>query len=160
MRLIVCALSILLFAVFEARETPRNVRADQNPAAEEEIRSLEFKLIQQIRSGDPAYGNSLAEDYVLIGSDGTTHTKDEMTASFAAQNPGNRIESMQPSDLRIRIYGDTAVMNFKLSLVEMVNGRRVASHARATKVFIKRNGRWYMVNNQGTSLPTPTEAPK
>ena len=158
MRLIVCALSILLLAVVEAREAPGTVRADQNPAAEEEIRSLEFKLIQQILSGDSAYGTSLAEDYVLIGSDGNTHTKDEMTASFVSQNPVNRIESMQPSNLKIRIYGDTAVMNFELNLVEVVNGKRIASHARATKVFIKRNGRWYMVNNQGTSLPSPTEA--
>lgn len=160
MRSIVCALSILLLAVFEAREAPGSVRADQNPAAEEEIRSLEFKLIRQILSGDSAYGNSLAEDYVLIGSDGTAHTKAEMMARFVAQSPGNRIESMRPSDLRIRIYGDTAVMNFDLNLVEVVNGRRIASYAKATKVFIKRNGRWCMVNNQGTSLPTPTEAPK
>lgn len=75
MRSSVCALSILLLAAFEASETTGIVRADHNPAAEEEIRSLEFKLIQQILSGDSAYGNSLAEDYVLIGSDGSTHTK-------------------------------------------------------------------------------------
>jgi hypothetical protein len=151
---------MMLLAAFETSEEPRSIRADQNPAAEEEIRSLEFKLVQQILSGDSAYGNSLAEDYVLIGSYGTTHTKQEMTATFVAQRPGNRIESMQLSNLKIRVYGDTAVMNFEVSLIEVIQGRRIASHEKATKVFIKRNGRWYMVNNQGTSIPTPTEAPK
>jgi len=160
MRLIVCALSIMLLTVFEMKDAPGSIRADQNPAAVEEIRTLEFKLIQQVLSGDSAYGNSLAEDYVLISDDGSTHTKEEMTARFVARDPADRVESMQPSNLRIRIYGDTAVMNFELGWIQVVNGKRVAFSSEATKVFVKRNGRWHMVNNQGTSLSTPTGVQK
>jgi len=154
-----CILSILLFAVFQAKGTPGSIRADQNPASEEEIRSLEVKLTQQILSGDAAYGSSLAEDYVLVRDDGTTHTKAEMTARFLARDPANRIESMRPSNLRIRVYGETAVMNFELSWVQVVNGKRIGLSSEMTKVFIKRKGRWYMINNQGTPLPAPAGVP-
>ncbi len=160
MRSIVCVLSLMLLAVLEMNDAPGNVRADQNPAAAEEIRSLEFRLIQQILSGDSAYGNSLSEDYVLIREDGSTHTKEEMTARFVAHDPANRVDSMEPSNLRIRIYGDTAVMNFELGWIQVVNGKRIHLSSEMTKVFIERNGRWYMVNNQGTSLSAPAGAQK
>jgi hypothetical protein len=59
---------------------------------------------------------------------------------------------MTPSEMQVRIYGDTAVMNFKLTTGRMVNDELRKKVTRATKVFIRRNGRWYMVNNQGTPL--------
>jgi len=152
--------SIAFTMVLLAEEVPLNaVRGDQDPKSEEEIVSLESKLTDQILSGDPAYADSLADDYVLIRDDGSVHTKAEMVARFVARDLANRIEVLQPSNLKIRIYGDTAVMNFELHWTQTVNGRHLASHSRLTKVFIKRNSRWYMVNNQGTFLAPPTEIP-
>jgi hypothetical protein len=85
------------------------------------------------------------------------HNKPEMVAQFVARDPARRIESMNPSDMKIRIYGDAAVMNFDLSTISLVKGQRVSGHARATKIFIKRDARWYLVNNQGTPLASLAE---
>jgi hypothetical protein len=159
MKPLCCASILLLIGIPVASESAKSIHADRAPNAEEEIKSLEAKLTEQILSGNPGYGDSLAEDYVLIRDDGSVHTKSEMTARFTARDPANRIEALQPSNLSIRIYGDTAVMNFELNWTQTVNGRRLSAHSRLTKVFIKREGRWYMINNQGTFLSPPRELP-
>ena len=153
MRWLICVLGLSLGGYAVAQSSSRGIHADTNPAAEEEIRELEFHLVDLLVKGDPAYGPHLAEDYVLIGSDGNVHYKAEMVARFLARDPANRPEAMTPTDLQVRIYGDTAVMNFVLKLERTTNGRRETATARATKVFIRRGGQWYMVNNQGTPLP-------
>lgn len=142
MRPLCCASILLLMGIPIASESSKSIHADKAPNAEEEIKSLEAKLTEQILSGNPAYGDTLAEDYVLIRDDGSVHTKSEMTSRFTARDPANRIEALQPSNLNIRIYGDTAVMNFELNWTQTVNGRRLAAHSRLTKVFIKRDGHW------------------
>jgi|SRR5579864_8080034 len=154
-----CASITLSIVLLAEQARLKTVRAVQDAKAEAEIASLESKLTEQILSGDPAYADSLSDDYVLIRDDGSVHTKAEMVARFVARDPANRIEALQPSDLKIRIYGDTAVMNFELYWAQTVDGRHLGAHSRMTKVFVKRNGRWFMVNNQGTFLSAPTEVP-
>ena len=152
MRWITGVLAIVLAGLASARPAGEEIRADNNAAAQEEIKKLELHLIDLILKGDPAYGTYLAEDYVLIESDGELRHKTEMVQQFTSRDPRSGSGSMTPSEMQVRIYGDTAVMNFKLTTGRMVNDELRKKVTRATKVFIRRNGRWYMVNNQGTPL--------
>ena len=149
MRWMIGVLAILLAGVAPAGE---EIKADNNAAAREEIKKLEFHLIDLITKGDPEYGTYLAEDYALINSEGQLRHKPEMLRQFTSRDSRNDSGSMTPSEMQVRIYGDTAVMNFKLTVEKKVNGQPRKKVARATKVFIRRNGHWYMVNNQGTPL--------
>lgn len=56
---------------------------------------------------------------------------------------------MTPSDLEARVYGDTAIMTFVLTIDREGQPSRLS---RLVKVFVRRNGRWIMVHNQGTAL--------
>jgi hypothetical protein len=119
------------------------VKADAASAIEEEIKLLEITLAGYLSKGEiDAYAPYLAEDYVRISADGRVASKAEVLAEFrAASGPRSPLE---PSRLTVRSYGDAAILNGELT----IGSRR----SRFTKVFIRRDGRWVMVNNQGTPL--------
>jgi ketosteroid isomerase-like protein len=119
------------------------VTADPAPSVEAEIKQLELTLAGYLSRGEiDAYAPSLAEDYVRISADGSVASKAEVLAEFRrSTSPGPPLE---PSRLVVRAYGDTAILTGELK----IGARR----ARFTKVFIRRGGRWYLVNLQGTPL--------
>jgi ketosteroid isomerase-like protein len=135
-----------------ALATP-TVSADSAPAVEAEIKQLELTLAGYLSRGEiDAYAPNLAEDYVLVSDDGSVLSKAEVLAEFRRAN-GPRV-LLEPTKLKVRVYGDTAVLTGDL--------RFGSGHGRFTKVFIRRAGRWYLVNTQGTPLkeqPAPRPGP-
>jgi len=119
------------------------VAADSAPDVETEIKQLELTLAGYLSRGEiDAYAPYLAEDYVRINDDGQVASKSEVLAQFrAVKGPRTPLE---PTHLSVRSYGDTAVLTGELAI-----GSR---HSRFTKVFVRRSGRWYLANNQGTLL--------
>jgi ketosteroid isomerase-like protein len=50
------------------------------------------------------------------------------------------------SDLRIRVYGDTAVVSGRMQRTRTMNGKEVSDDWRFTKVYIRRTGQWRVVS--------------
>jgi ketosteroid isomerase-like protein len=50
------------------------------------------------------------------------------------------------SDLRIRVYGDTAVVSGRMQRTRTINGKEVSDDWRFTKVYIKGTGQWRVVS--------------
>ena len=55
---------------------------------------------------------------------------------------------MEPTELDVEVYGDTAVLTGKLTVTSAAESRQ----SRFRKVFIRRDGRWFLVSLQGTPL--------
>lgn len=122
------------------------VRADADTAAVAEIEALEYHLIDLLERRDlDAYASFLAEDYVRVNAAGRIDSKDSVLEQFRSGSGGTSV----PSDLDVRVYGDTAVLSFVLTIER--NGETVR-RSRLVKVFVRRDGRWIMVHNQGTPL--------
>lgn len=122
------------------------VRADADTAAVAEIEALEYHLIDLLERRDlDAYASFLAEDYVRVNAAGRIDSKDSVLEQFRSGSGGPSV----PSDLDVRVYGDTAVLSFVLTIER--NGETVR-RSRLVKVFVRRDGRWIMVHNQGTPL--------
>ncbi len=51
----------------------------------------------------------------------------------------------ETSDIRIRVYGDAAVVTGRLQRARNINGQNVADDWRFTKVYIRRADRWQVV---------------
>lgn len=133
----VCATALLLV-------TMAPVAADDAPAVEAEIKQLELTLAGYLSRGEiDLYAPYLAEDYVRITADGKMASRAEVLAELRKPK-GHGTTPLEPSKLLVRAYGDTAVLTGELT----IGSRR----SRFTKVFIRRVGRWYLVNNQGTRL--------
>ncbi len=91
---------------------------------------------------------TLAEDYVAITPLGQVTTKQE---TISARRSGQlRYESMDVSDMVVRLYGDTAVVTARADVKGHQLGEDFSGPYRYTRVWVRRNGRWQTVSYQAT----------
>jgi ketosteroid isomerase-like protein len=91
---------------------------------------------------------TLADDYVAITPLGQVTTKQE---TISARRSGQlRYESMNVSDMVVRLYGDTAVVTARADVKGHQLGEDFSGLYRYTRVWVRRNGRWQTVSYQAT----------
>ncbi len=130
-----------------------DVRADANAAAEGEIKALELKLAELIVHGDwDEYAKHLASDYLHTRDNGHVEGKDEALASLRDVKRKVIVMEMEPADLAVRIYGDTAVTNAEFTIRVRDSGQVKSRRIRLTAVFVKRDGQWSQVAEQETPI--------
>ncbi|HKM86272.1 MAG TPA: nuclear transport factor 2 family protein [Terriglobales bacterium] len=130
-----------------------DVHADANPVAEGEIKALELRLAELIVRGDwDEYARHLAFDYLHTRDNGQVESKDEALASLRDVHRKIIVMEMEPADLVIRIYGDTAVSNAEFTIRVRDNGQVKSRRSRQTDIFVKRDGQWCQVAGQGTTI--------
>ncbi|HTT19700.1 MAG TPA: nuclear transport factor 2 family protein [Candidatus Sulfotelmatobacter sp.] len=59
------------------------------------------------------------------------------------------------SDIRIRIYGDTAVVNGRLQRTRQINGKEISDDWRFTKVYVRQAQRWRVVSFHASEAAQP-----
>jgi ketosteroid isomerase-like protein len=151
MEKLILVFSILLTSVCGFTQSQATFRADKDTVAEQEIQKLEFFLAALIEKGDvDTYAGYLTDDYVRISANGTLSTKEQVLEGF---RKGKAQVTMLPHDLQVRIYGTTAILRAILDLETKTGDTVTRRTSLITKVFIKRNGKWFMASLQGTSLP-------
>jgi hypothetical protein len=127
--------------------------SDANPVAEGEIKALELKLAELIvHGGWDEYEKHLASDYLHTRDNGHVESKDEALASLRDVKRKIIVVEMEPADLAIRIYGDTAVSNAEFTTSLRESGQVKTRRTRQTDVFVKRDGQWYLIAEQGTMI--------
>jgi hypothetical protein len=127
--------------------------ADANPVAEGEIKAREMKLAELIVRGDwDEYEKHLASDYLLTRDNGHVESKDEALVSLRDVKRRIIVMEMEPADVAIRIYGDTAVSNAEFTTSVRDSGQVKTRRTRQTDVFVKRDGQWYLIAEQGTMI--------
>jgi len=130
-----------------------SVHADANPTAEGEIKALELKLAGLILRGDwDEYAKHLASDYLHTRDNGHVEDKDEALASLRDLKRKIIVMEMEPADLAIRIYGDTAVSNAEFTITVRDSGQVKSRRTRLTDFFVKRDGQWCLVAGQETPI--------
>jgi ketosteroid isomerase-like protein len=124
--------------------------ADKDAIAEKQIKDLEFFLAELIEKGDiNTYSGYLTDDYIRVSANGVVSTKEQVLDAFRKIKTQGK---MTPHDLVVRVYGNTAILRAILDL-ETKSGDVVTKRTSIiTKVFLKRNGKWYMASLQGTPL--------
>ena len=98
-----------------------------------------------------------ADDLIYTSSRGTRTTKAEIMASFNAPESEENEDDDTPDpvytaeDVQIQVYGDTAVVAFKL--VATPPDATVVLTYFNTGTFLRRNGKWQVVAWQATVIP-------
>ena len=121
------------------------------PAADE-ILKVEALWSHALATNDvPAMNEFAAEDWMIIGAEGTVTTK----ATFlAVVKSGDLVHDQMTLDIEtVRIYGETAIATGIARSGGTWKGHRFATHERSTDVFVKIGGRWLCVFTQLTALP-------
>lgn len=121
------------------------------PAADA-VRQAEAHRLQALLSRDFA-----ALDR-LLGADLTyTHSNakvDDKTAYLEPFTSGRtRYVRLEPSEVVVRVYGDTAILTGRMLSVALVDGAESRTDLRFTSVWVNRDGRWQMVAWHSARLP-------
>lgn len=102
-----------------------------------------------------SFGRLFSEDAVLITPDGALQTKAQLLADLKS---GDLVmESAELADMKVRVYGDTAVVTYVTTDKGKYKGQDISGRYRWTDVFARRGGTWQIVSGQGTAIQT---APK
>jgi hypothetical protein len=80
--------------------------------------------------------------------------------SAPAPKPGDPATVYTAEDVRIQQYGNTAIVAFRLVGTTQRNGRIEVGNFLNSGTFLKRKGKWQVVNWQATRMPRPAEEVK
>jgi ketosteroid isomerase-like protein len=98
----------------------------------------------------------LAADWSVIDMTGHVLTKAQVMQELGSGD--RRIESGSVDDLKVRTYGDIAIVTGRSVLSGTYQGKRARVTQRFTDVFVKRDGRWQAVASKGTQVTAMTRA--
>lgn len=96
-----------------------------------------------------------AEDLVYTSSRGLRFGKADILAGMRSEpEPGDQEPAVVYSseDIRIRLYGDTAVVAFRLLGTSPAEPENLLQYFN-TGTFVKRDGQWQVVAWQATTIP-------
>ena len=153
-RLPLLKLIALLSFPAHARQQARTPAQVANNAApdQETIRQI-LELERQSKDAaihrDATFSErTLADDYVAISPLGQVITKPE---TIAARKSGQlRYDSIDISDMVVRVYGSTAVVTARADVKGRDLGEEFSGPYRFTRIWIRRSGHWQAVSYQAT----------
>lgn len=140
-----CALLIAAFVC--------SLRAQTAPDAAELTKLLNDFLAGASRNDVAMHDRFWAEDVIYTGSGGRRRGKAEImkdVRSAPAPKPGDAKTTYTAEDVRIQQYGNTAIVAFRLVGTTEKEGKTEVAKYLNSGTFLKRKGKWQVVNWQAT----------
>ena len=140
------------------------VCAETAPDAAELTKLLQDFLAGASRNDATMHDRFWADDLIYTASAGRRIGKADIMREVRAEGPpkpGDDSAVYTAEDIRIQQYGDTAIVAFRLvSTSAEKDGTKKVAHYLNSGTFLKRNGKWQVVNWQATAMPKDAEKPK
>lgn len=122
-----------------------------NTNSEEGLKALELKLAQWIVQGNwDEYEKQLTSDFTRISADGKFADRKSVLSEFR-EGP-RKIIVMEPEELHVRVYGDSAVLQGRLTTSVRDAGRVSTRKEKFTELFVKQDGQWLLASEQETLM--------
>ena len=153
MKIITCSVLLLLTLA-------SGVLAQTAPDAAELTKLLNDFLAGASRNDAAIHDSFWADDLIYTRSAGRRVNKAEVmhdVRNAPAPKPTDPKTVYTAEDIRIQQYGDTAVVAFRLVATTDTGGTKQVANLLNSGTFVKRNGKWQVVNWQSTRMPR-TEA--
>jgi ketosteroid isomerase-like protein len=120
----------------------------------EQLKKLEMDRAAAVVKGDTAtLDKQTADDYVLISMSGRMSDKSQMLNGFKSGQ--SKLTSNDLSDLKVRVYGDVAVVTGKADVKGTLGGQDATGQVLFTRVYVKKDARWQSVSFQQTRVSNP-----
>jgi ketosteroid isomerase-like protein len=140
-----------------AGHTPQSEARNSDSAgasAEDEIAKVEQERNRAIVTGDvAALDRMTSQDYTFITQRGELRSKAEIIDGFSSGS--FKYGAREVSDLKVRVYGDTAVVTGRAIQKGTENAKDYSGENRFTRVYVKQEGRWVSVALQVTLVARP-----
>jgi len=110
------------------------------------IRQLDNERIQaQIGADAVALDRIYGDDFIGVGPSGTVRTKAQVISDFTSGDL--KFQSITTYEVQVRVYEKTAVETGLSKMVGQEKGKAVPRDTRFTRVWVKQQGRWWLVAN-------------
>jgi ketosteroid isomerase-like protein len=140
-----------LFLVVAASAQLETDKANRNTKTEQELlkANQEYDLAL-LRADAAALDRLYADEFVYTNPDGEIRNKVQQLAF--TRSGDLKFESAKSSDVKVRVYGKTAVMTGRFNAKGTLKGETINVRERYTAVWVKQNGRWQLVAEQGNFI--------
>ena len=119
--------------------------------SEQELLKVNREYDQALVRGDAGVLDRLySEEFVYTTPDGEVRNKAQQLAFTRSGNL--RLESGQSDEVRVKVYGNTAVMTGRFTAKGKFIDKNIDIRERYTAVWVKRRGRWWLVAEQGNLI--------
>ena len=143
--------ALLLSTVSSAFAQQQNARPRAATRAEQAVQQQDKERIHaQITADSIALRRIYADDFVGIGPTGVVRNQADVIADFTSH--ARTYQSITTADVRVRVYGTTAVQTGRSSMVGQDRGKTVPRENRFTRVWVMKGGRWQLVANHYSLL--------
>ena len=156
--LLCCSLCCSFFAsVPSARAQQQSAQELRELAAEAEMQrqelfNLEGETVRALQWNSTTFFRRVySEDF--IGIAGTGEVMNKQRYLDAVQSSSMKYSSFIATDIRVRIYQETAVVSCLWSAHGTLSGRSVSRQYRVTHIYINGTRGWQAVSSQETLLP-------
>ncbi len=122
------------------------------------LKALDAKLTDAFKDRDVATLDMYtAKDYLAIDPRGGVHNKKQYLAHLTKGSA--KFDDLKETDVKVRVFGDTAVITGLLHLKGKVQDKDITGEYRWTRVYNKSGDQWLCVLEQHTYVH-PKEEPK
>jgi len=126
-------------------------------AIEKELFRLEEELTQtEMRVDVQALDKIYADDIMVTAPVGICVDKTAVMSEIRAAAEKAVVGKYDKSDLKVRVYGDTAVSSYRMSAEATFERMEIKRQLCITNVWMKRNENWQIVARHTASLPNDT----
>jgi ketosteroid isomerase-like protein len=148
----VCLLMLCFLLAGSAQPALAALPHHSRHEVQKEVEALEMQWRQaQLDNDVGVMDRLLADDYVGISANGIIETKSE---ALALRRAGTlHIASLDLNDLKVRVYGDTAVVTSRADLKGTSGSTDISGKYRYTRVYNKRLGKWKIVSFEASRIP-------
>jgi uncharacterized protein DUF4440 len=151
---IALVLSLLLYPCARAQKTAAELREEAEAAEmhRQEVIVLERETAHAIQLGNPTFFQRVyGDDYTGTNEIGQSISK--ATLIRAVQTSEIKYASVVASDIRVRFFQETAVVQTLWSMRGTRNGQFLTRQVRVIHVYINGPRGWQVVAGQQTALP-------
>ena len=139
---------LLIAAVFVVTASLTSVWAEDVQA---QLTKLEMdRAVAVVKADIATLDKYTSDDYVLINMNGHMAGKSEMIEGF--KSGASKLTSEELSDLKVRVYGNTAVVTGKADVKGTLGGADATGQILFTRVYVKKDGRWQSTSLQQTRV--------
>ena len=121
---------------------------------EQAVRQLDNERTQATQKSDTTFIERVyADDYVVIAANGRVRSKAQVVADY--KSGVLKVESLKDDELKVRVYGDTAILTGRSTQKIKDNGQEISGQTLFTRVYVKRNGQWQFVTQHISRVTQP-----
>ena len=145
--------ALLLSTISSAIAQHPSARPRATTRAEQAVQQQDHERIRaQITADSVALRRIYADDFLGIGPTGVVRNKAEVIADFTTH--ALTYQSITTAEVRVRVYGNTAVETGRSTMVGQDRGKDVPRENRFTRVWVMTDGRWQLVANHYSLMTT------